>query len=323
MIEILKGVKKMKILNKLKQIIKKEDEKMNFEKISMEWLNYKKNSIKNSTYCNYLFIIKNYLNPEFKSKSIENIGDYNYYVQKLQEKLSSKTIRDIINVLKAILKYYEDEYDCVLQVKRINIPRLEKRKLKILSHYEKEKLEKYCIEKGTLKTLGIIICLNTGMRVGEICSLKWRNIDLENKYIYIESTVERVYDGQKRNSNIIIDKPKSDCSIRNIPVNQKIYEILKSMRKKYKDEDYFLSGKSDKLVEPRNYQYTFKSILYKCKLKPYKFHILRHTFATNCIEVGMDAKSLSEILGHSDVNITLGIYVHSSDKIKKKYLEKL
>lgn len=165
--------------------------------------------------------------------------------------------------------------------------------------------------------------MNTGMRVGEICALKWKNIDLDNKYIYVEKTLQRVYNQQNKNSNIIIDKPKSNSSIRSIPINKKTYEVLKKMKKKFNDNDYFLSGKSNKVVEPRNYQYTFKSILRKCKLKPYKFHILRHTFATNCIEVGMDAKSLSEILGHSDVDITLGTYVHSSDKIKKKYLEKL
>lgn len=313
----------MKVLKKLKKVIKKEDEKMNFEKISKEWLNYKRISIKDSTYYNYLFIIEKYLNPEFKDKDIESIQSYNYYVQRLQEKLSSKTIRDIINVLKAILKYYESEYECILQVKRINVPKIEKTRLKILTNKEKEQLEKYCFEKNTLKTLGIVLCLNTGMRVGEICALKWKNIDLDNKYIYVEKTLQRVYNQQNKNSNIIIDKPKSNSSIRSIPINKKTYEVLKKMKKKFNDNDYFLSGKSNKVVEPRNYQYTFKSILRKCKLKPYKFHILRHTFATNCIEVGMDAKSLSEILGHSNVDITLGTYVHSSDKIKKKYLEKL
>ena len=124
----------MKVLNKLKKIIKKEDEKMNFEKVSEEWLNYKKISIKSSTYYNYLFIVERYLNPEFKGTNIESIRNYNDYVQNLQKKLSSKTIRDIVNVLKAILKYYEDENDCILQVKRINIPKLEKKRLKILSH---------------------------------------------------------------------------------------------------------------------------------------------------------------------------------------------
>lgn len=307
----------MNLLSKLKKIKKKEDKKVKFEEIAKEWIEYKRISIKESTYCNYLFIIEKYLNPEFKDMDIETIQNYNYYIQKLLKKLSSKTVRDIINVLKSILKYYEDEYNTILQVKKINLPKLEKSRLKILNQKEKIKLEKYCIEKGTLKTLGIIVCLNTGMRIGEICSLKWKNIDLEDKKIYVDKTLQRIYNKNKRNSNIIIDKPKTDCSIRNIPINQKLYEILKPLREKYKDHVYFLSGKDREIVEPRNYQYTFKSILKECEIKPYKFHILRHTFATNCIEVGMDAKSLSEILGHSNIEMTLGIYVHSSDKIKK------
>ena len=125
------------------------------------------------------------------------------------------------------------------------------------------------------------------------------------------------------NSKIIINSPKTTSSIRKVPINNKLYEVLKPLKKEYKNEDFFLTGSSEKYIEPRNYQYMFKFILSESKVKPYKFHILRHTFATYCIEVGMDAKSLSEILGHSNVNITLSRYVHSSDKIKKKFLEKL
>ena len=95
------------------------------------------------------------------------------------------------------------------------------------------------------------------------------------------------------------------------------------MKGKCKKTDFVLTGSSEHSVEPRNYQYNFKEILKKCKIKKYKFHTLRHTFATNCIEAGMDIKSLSEILGHADVSITLNIYVHSSDKAKRKYLEKI
>ncbi|HIU52084.1 MAG TPA: site-specific integrase [Candidatus Merdicola faecigallinarum] len=296
---------------------------MNFENIAKDWIENKKVSIKKSTYYNYLFIIEKYLNPEFKGKNIKKIKNYNDYIQKLSENLSAKTVRDIANVLKVILKYYEDKYDYILQINKINMPRVAKKRVKILSTEEKSKLEKYCVEKNTLKALGIIICLNTGMRIGEICSLKWKDIDLEMKKIYVDKTMQRIYNKNKKSSDVIIDRSKTECSIRDIPINKNIYGILKQLKKKYKDNDYFLSGKEDKIIEPRNYQYTFKTILKQCKIRPYKFHILRHTFATNCIEVGLDAKSLSEILGHSNVNITLGIYIHSSDRIKKKYLEKL
>lgn len=306
-----------------KNLKKKEDDKMKFEKIAKEWLEFKKTSIKESTYFNYMFIVNKYLLPEFKGKNIEEINNYNYFIQNLMQRLSNKSIRDIANVLKSILKYYEDEYNSILQIKRINLPKISKKRIKIISDNDRKTLENYCLSCNSLKSIGIVVALNTGMRIGEICSLKWKNIDLKNKQIYVENTMQRIYDEENKATDIIIDKPKTDSSIRCIPINTKLYKILNKMKDKFEKEDYFLSGSNKKYIEPRNYQYFFKSILRKCELKPYKFHILRHTFATNCIDVGMDAKSLSEILGHSDVKITLGIYVQSNEKIKQKFLEKL
>ena len=314
----------MEVIRKLKKILnKKGNEEMNFERISAEWLEYKRNNVKESTYYNYMYNIERYLKPFFNQRNIDEISNYNDFIQELKEKYALETIKRIVNVLKSILNYYQDEYNVILKTKKITLPKAEKRKVKILSNKEKEKLEKYCLEVNTLKSLGIIICLNTGLRIGEICALKWKNIDLEEKIIYIEQTIQRVYIKQDKKSKIIIDKPKSSYSIRTIPMNKKVYNILKSIQKNYKESDFLLTGDSQKFVEPRNYQHNFQVFLKNSKIKHYKFHSLRHTFATACIEVGMDIKSLSEILGHSNTTITLDIYVHSSDKIKKKYLEKL
>lgn len=205
----------------------------------------------------------------------------------------------------------------------MSLPKINKKEIQILSNKEKQKLEKYCIEQNSLKSLGILICLNTGLRVGEVCALRWENIDFETRRIHVEKTIERIYSKEENKTIVIIDTPKSMTSIRTIPINSKLYNILKQMRGKCKKTDFVLTGLSDHYVEPRNYQYNFKEILKKSKIKRYKFHTLRHTFATNCIEAGMDIKSLSEILGHADVSITLNIYVHSSDKTKRKYLEKI
>ena len=314
----------MEVIRKLKKILnKKGNEEMNFERISAEWLEYKRNNVKESTYYNYMYNIERYLKPFFNQRNIDEISNYNDFIQELKEKYAPETIKRIINVLKSILNYYQDEYNVILKTKKITLPKAEKRKVKILSNKEKEKLEKYCLEENTLKSLGIIICLNTGLRIGEICALKWKNIDLEEKVIYIEQTIQRVYIKQDKKSKIIIDKPKSSYSIRTIPMNKKVYNILKSIQKNYKENDFLLTGDSQKFAEPRNYQHNFQVFLKNSKIKHYKFHSLRHTFATACIEVGMDIKSLSEILGHANTTITLDIYVHSSDKIKKKYLEKL
>ena len=198
----------MKFISILKNIIKKEDDKMTFEVIANEWLEYKRNSIKKSTYGNYLYIIEKYLNTKFREKDVEEILNYNDFIQELSDRLSPKTIRDITNVLKAILTYYEDEYGVKLNKKKISLPKQEKKKLQILTSREKQKIENYCIEEDTLKNLGILICLNTGMRIGEICALKWKNIDLEEKNIYIKYTLQRVYNKKTGKTQIIIDTPK-------------------------------------------------------------------------------------------------------------------
>ena len=278
-----------------------------------------------STYYNYMFLVNKYLIPTLKKVSLKKLIDYNYnnFIQELKTNLSVKTVRDITNVLKSILKYSQDEYKCSINLKTINMPKLNVVKIKVLNKREKGKLERYCLKENSLRSLGVVLCLYTGLRIGELCALKWEDIDLEERAIYVRKTLQRVYMEKDNNSKIIINSPKTTTSIRKVPINNKLYEILKPLKKEYKNEDFFLTGSSEKYIEPRNYQYMFKFILSESKVKPYKFHILRHTFATYCIEVGMDAKSLSEILGHSNVNITLSRYVHSSDKIKKKFLEKL
>lgn len=311
---LMKKVKRYKLLRQT-----------NFEEVAKKWLEMKRNSIKESTYYNYMFIVDKYLMPTLKKVSLKKLIDYNYnnFIQELKTNLSVKTVRDITNVLKSILKYSQDEYKCSINLKTINMPKLNVVKIKVLNKREKGKLERYCLKENSLRSLGVVLCLYTGLRIGELCALKWEDIDLEERAIYVRKTLQRVYMEKDNNSKIIINSPKTTTSIRKVPINNKLYEILKPLKKEYKNEDFFLTGSSEKYIEPRNYQYMFKFILSESKVKPYKFHILRHTFATYCIEVGMDAKSLSEILGHSNVNITLSRYVHSSDKIKKKFLEKL
>ena len=139
---------------------------------------------------------------------------------------------------------------------------------------------------------------------------------------YILETLQRIYNNEQEGTKIIIDSAKTKTSVRTIPISNKLYNILSNFKGQYKSEDFFLTGNS-KGIEPRTYQNSYKNYLRQARVKPYKFHILRHTFATKCIETGMDVKSLSEILGHSNVEITLNKYVHSSNKRKKRYLEKL
>ncbi len=313
----------MSVVSRIKKA--RNMKKNNFEMVSKQWLQFKKKSIKQSSYANYAYSIEKYLMPEFQLKTLKELQkyDFNNFVEELSQELAPKTVRDIICNLKAILYFAEEKYDCKLKVKSIISPQLDSEPLVILSQKEKGRLEKYCLEERSLKSIGIIICLNTGLRVGEICALRWGDIDLDKKELHVKKTLQRIYDDDQKTTKIIIDKPKTKKSLRNIPISNKLYDLLIVLKKKYKENDFFLTGDPEKYVEPRNYQYTFKEILKKSKVKKYKFHILRHTFATDCINIGMDVKSLSEILGHASVEITLDKYVHSSYKTKKKYLEKL
>lgn len=313
----------MKILEILKR--KRNFLLINFNQIAEQWLEYKKINIKKSSYSNYEYIIKKYIKPFLEGKKLIELEKYNFndLVNKLSLELSSKTVRDIICVLKAILHYIEDEYKCNLKTEKIKYPKQEAENIIIFSNSEKKKIEEYCMKKNDTKELGILICLNTGLRIGEICALKWKNIDLDKRIIYVKSTVERIYEDELKNTKIIIDKSKTQKSVREIPISNKLYVILKPLKKKYKDDDFFLTGKAEKYIEPRCYQYVYKKLLKNCNIKPHKFHCLRHSFASECIEVGMDARTLSEILGHVNVSVTLNRYVHTSYKMKLKYLEKI
>ena len=313
----------MNLLEKVKANIVNRGVK--FSTVADKWLSQKENSIKQSTYANYKYLITRYLMPELQEISLKQLEnyDFNEFIRSKVEKLSSKTIRDIMAVLKAILKFAELNYNLNYKIENITIPKLKVEKIRTLTKREKTRLENYCLKNNTLRNIGVVICLYTGLRVGEICAIKWKDIDLEKMEIQVTKTLQRSYNRDGKKTKIIIDTPKTKESIRSIPITNRLYKILKPLKMKYDKQAYLLTGDSKKFIEPRNYNYEFKRILKRCKVKQHKFHILRHTFATDCISVGMDVKSLSEILGHSDVNITLSRYVHSTYQQKKRYMEKL
>ena len=176
-------------------------------------------------------------------------------------------------------------------------------------------------EELNLPGLGIYLCLFTGIRVGELCALTWDDISLENNMIHIHRTMQRIQTpDSERKTAILIAKPKSQCSIRDIPIAGALREKLVQQAVK---EGYVLTGNKTNYIEPRTMQNRFKAIVERCGIQDVHFHTLRHTFATRCIEVGFDVKSLSEILGHANVSITLNRYVHPSMELKQKNMDKL
>ena len=205
----------MSLINILKNIVNKYDKKMDFEKVSGEWLLQKKIAIKESTYAKYEYMINRYLLPNLKDMKIEKLQkyDFNELVVELMEELSAKSIRDILCILKAILYYANDEYGYNFKIKRITSPKPDIENTLIMSRREKSRLENYCIKDNSLKALGIVICLNTGLRIGEICALKWENINLEKRTLSVKKTLQRIYDEKtkKNKSNYRCSKNKKIC----------------------------------------------------------------------------------------------------------------
>ena len=142
-------------------------------------------------------------------------------------------------------------------------------------------------------------------------------------YVHIGIFLQRIQNigENKRKTSILISDPKSECSIRKIPIPETVFQLL--CKFKYPENTYLLTGHTQKFIEPRTLQYRFKAVLKTCNINDANFHSLRHTFATRCIELGFDIKSLSEILGHATVNITLNRYVHPSMELKQKNMNML
>lgn len=236
-----------------------------------------------------------------------------------------KTARDIFCVIKSIIKYANrNGFYCNCDLSSISI-KSAKEEVQTLTVFEQKKLCYYLESNVQNRNLGILLCLYTGIRIGELCALKWSDINLKERVLSINKTMMRISNNCSSDcdckTQIIITSPKSDDSVRQIPIPRYIVGIMKNL--KSKDDAYLLTGSADEYIEPRNMQYYFKTVLKKCGIRDVKFHTLRHTFATRCVESGFEIKSLSEILGHSSIKITLDRYVHSSMALKRKNMDKL
>lgn len=315
-------------------ITKSQSEKDLFAAVFDLWLSETQTTVKKSTYLNYYSIIRLYLIPMFGNLNIKNLtvqkinGILCEWLKTADKKLSSKYVHDILSVLKATLAFTIGKYGCHINLNEILSVQIERKDITVLSNYEQQRLIKYLLSNPDYGKIGVILCLYTGMRIGEICALKWSDIHICEGYIDISKSMYRIKNVDKVSVNNIIpqtivvtEKPKTAASARKIPICDFIGKVL-SETGTHDPDNYFLTD-SGKYFEPRTYQNRFKQYLNGAEIQAVNFHVLRHTFATNCINAGCDVKSLSEILGHSSVKITLDKYVHPSMDTKKNQLDKL
>lgn len=296
-----------------------------------EWKQSTRYTVKESSYASYDTLIDKHILPWFGEYKMEDISTdliNRFSMEKMQAGLSPRTVKILMILLRNILHYGEQRGYFSLCGIQIRYPKIAEQPLHILTENQIQQLISYLIEEDSRFTIGILLSIYTGIRVGELCGLQWKDIDFGTGTMKINSTVSRIKNLDYNEQNnpeapktiVIISTPKSASSFREIPIPDFMMEVLK----RHKDSGgiYLLTGKTS-CMEPRTVQRKFHTILDICGIPSINIHSLRHAFATRCTEIGFDSKTLSEILGHSSAKITMDIYVHSSMQQKRNCINQL
>lgn len=299
---------------------------MTIDEIASSWKKEKKKYVRLSSYSTYNTLLETHLLPVFGEKirvSGEEVQDF--VVQKLGEGLSVGTVKETVLVLRMVLRHGARMGVCEKPDWTVRYPcPLRRRDVTVLSNPHCRRILKAVKENPSRKNIGIHICLLTGLRIGEICALRRDDIDLPAGVLHVRRTLSRVYvsDALRPFCKLSLDRPKTDSSVRDIPLEEGLRHSLEAFPWGPDPECYVLSG-SHRPIEPRSYRNYFASFLDSLEIPRVNFHVLRHTFATRCIEVGADYKTVSSLLGHSDIKTTLNLYVHPRMSQKQACVNRL
>lgn len=298
----------------------KSNYNIRFNPLMEEWLGEIEKSRKYSTYIKYKTLYRCHIQTLFEDDMLSEMTNLHIHERIAGLAVSDSIRQSILAVIKQTLRYGEEQYGCSITPIVNKSARSRLHSIEIMNRSEQMRLVRFLHEDMDISKAGIFLCLSTGLRLGEVCSLKWTDIDVKRMLLHVNRTVQRIESKEGPAKTILLETPpKSVFSKRDIPLPDNLLPLLMTFRKA--GQEYVLC--TNKPMEPRTYQNHFKRYLEKICAPNYNFHILRHTFATNCIDSGMDIKSLSEILGHSNVQITLNRYVHPSIETKRKYINAL
>ncbi len=294
--------------------------------IAVAWKEYKRPYVKQSTMAAYVLILENHIIPCFgDSDSLHEKEVQAFVLQKLEKGLSIKSVKDILIVLKMVMKYGVKnewmnyyEWDIKYPTASAN------NELEVLSVAHHREILNYIQSHFTFTGLGIYISLSTGLRIGEICALKWIDINVTEGTITVSRTIERIYiiEGEKKHTELVINTPKTQNSCREIPMSKELLAMVKPL-KKVVNEDFYVLTNDEHPTEPRTYRNYYNKLMAKLGIPKLKYHGLRHSFATRCIEAGCDYKTVSVLLGHSNISTTLNLYVHPNMEQKKRCISKM
>lgn len=305
---------------------------MKLQEFLNDWLvNVIKDNVRMSTYMVYHGYVHNHINPLIGDMKLVELRTENIqkFIQTLindeKRKFAAKTVNDILAMLHSALQCaVEYEHISKNPCVKIRLPKSKEKEINVFTRAEQERLEKSIINSKDSRTIGVLICLYTGIRIGELCALRWDNIDLKNRRLNIRLSFNRVntYDGKSAKTRLVFEEPKTTKSKRLLPLPEFLCLLLSEHKKKNVGE-FVLSMKNGKPVQPRTMQYIYIRLLKAAKIEYRNFHALRHTFATRVIELGVDIKTVSETLGHSNSIITINRYAHSLMEQKQRMMKQL
>ena len=305
--------------------------KLEFATLAEQWLESISRGVKESTLAHYDYTLQRYLLPVFGTWKVHSLNEQRLEQGMLEvifpkcgihKPLGASSARECLSILRRICKYAAH-----LRLMRpvdilVKLPQLERVQTKPLSAQEQSTVQAFILAHPTARKVGLLLQMQLGLRIGEVCGLQWGDFDLSAGVLTIRRTVSRIYcrDGHTK---VLIQTPKTKSSSREMPIPQKLLTLLRMLHGGASEETWFLSGSTEKPVEPRCYRKSVQLYLQQAAVRKVHPHALRHTFATTCLQAGCDIKTLSELLGHADPNITLRRYVHSDTNRKRRELERV
>ena len=299
---------------------------MTIREIALAWKADKQRYVKQSTYAAYTLILENHILPAFgECEALSEKLVQEFVLRKLDGGLNTKTVKDILIVLKMVMKFgVKNEWMNYCEWD-IRYPTTETTKeIEVLTVANHKKILDFIKQNFTFRNLGIYISLTTGLRIGEICGLKWADIDADKGTVTVNRTIERIYivEGDCKHTELVVNTPKTKNSCREIPMSKELLDMVKPL-KKVVNQDYYVLTNEEKPTEPRTYRNYYHRLMARLGMPRLKDHGLRHSFATRCIESNCDYKTVSVLLGHANITTTLNLYVHPNMEQKKRCITKM
>ena len=305
--------------------------KMKFSELAVQWILSVSHGVKESTLAHYRYTLERYLLPVFGSDRISDLDEQRLEQGILQvisaasgrhKPLGASSSRECLTMLRRICKYAAHLHLMRTVEVFVKLPQMEPCQTKPFSAQEQAALREFVLADPTPRKVGLLLQMQLGLRIGEVCGLQWGDFDLKANVLTVRRTVSRIYCGVGC-TKIVVQTPKTKSSGREIPIPYDLAALLRKLRGSASPDTWFLSGGTERPVEPRCYRKSIRGYLRRAGVRRVHPHALRHTFATTCLQSGCDIKTLSEILGHADANVTLKRYVHSDMKRKKSEMQRV